>query len=373
MQWIDNVTDLSGKRVLLRADYNAPVVDGQVVDAFRVTVLLPTLLFLRDAGAKVIILSHFGRDALSIEPIYRELRKHVPISFVEDIVGDVARSAVERLEDGEILLLENVRRDPREVDNNDDFARELASLADVYVNDAFAASHREHASIIGVPRYLPHYGGLRLREEIEALTHSLQPEDASIFILGGIKFETKFPLIEKFSRIYDEVFVCGALANNFFRAQGFEIGDSLISGADVDMSGLGSLPNVSLPIDVVVSDSGKNQIRRLDEIEKGERILDAGPATAELLRDKIAQARFVLWNGPLGEYEHGFTEGTDALTHAIVESDARCVIGGGDTVAAVSQLGLRDKFSFVSTGGGAMLEFLLHGTLPGIEALEDGH
>lgn len=368
MKWIDEEKDLRGKRVLMRIDCNTPIEDGVVADTFRITTILPTIMFLKEAGARTILLGHLGRDGASLSPIHDVLEEHTDVTFVHDLVGEDAQEAVRALKDGDAILLENVRRDSREEDNNDAFARELAALADIYVNEAFAVSHRKHTSLVGVPKYVPSFGGMRLRAEMETLNQTLAPEHPALFVIGGAKFETKFPLIEKFSEIYDEVFVCGALANNFFRARGFEIGTSLISGEDVDIDTLLSRSNITTPVDVIVGDY-PGRTKDVAEVSPNERILDAGPKTQALLAEKVAQMHCVVWNGPLGEYEQGFDEGTKALARAIAESSAHSVVGGGDTAAAISELQLRDKFTFLSTGGGAMLEFLLHGTLPGIEVL----
>jgi phosphoglycerate kinase len=255
--------------------------------------------------------------------------------------------------------------------NDESYSKYLASLADIYVNDAFAASHREHASIIGIPRYLPSYIGIEFADEIKNLSLALDPERPSLFILGGAKFDTKEPLIKKFLDLYDRVFVGGALANDLFKAQGFEIGRSLSSGTEHSFKEILDHPNLVLPADVVVVNKEGVATKKPKDVLIGDMILDAGVEATQQVIQLTKEASFVLWNGPLGDYEKGFNDHTEELARAIVESDAKCIVGGGDTVASISKLGLMNKIDFVSTGGGAMLQFLLEGTLPGIEAIKE--
>jgi phosphoglycerate kinase len=369
MQGIQTAKDLAGKRVLVRIDADAPIENGVVVNPFRLKALIPTLTFLRDAKAQVILLGHLGRDGASMQPIYNELSKDVTLSFVDDIFGAEAQSALEGLADGELLLLGNIRTEAGELLNDDALANRLASLADIYVNEAFAVCHRAHASVVGVPKYLPHYAGIQLQKEVEALSGARDPKSPSLFILGGAKFETKLPLIEAFVGRYDHVFVGGALSNNFFKAQGLNIGDSLISGDEINISQLIQNEKILLPIDVVVKHEDLVRTTTPDALSAGDRISDAGPETISMLKEKIAQSKCILWNGPLGEYTHGFAEGTNSLAEVIASATGETILGGGDTSAAIADLHLEGKYSFLSTGGGAMLEFLLNGTLPGIEVL----
>ena len=365
MRDIRTETQLKGKRVLVRID-----IDDALETPFPVRAIVPTISFLREQGARIILLAHVGRDGESSAlPLSEVLNKEINVRFVPDITGDVAQDAVVHMHDGEVVFLENVRRDKREVANDEGFARELASLADVYVNEAFAVSHRKHASIVGVPQFLPSFSGIQFQKEIEMLSKARMPESPSLFILGGAKFETKLPLITAFSRLYDSVFIGGALANNFFKARGFEIGTSTLSGEENNISDLLVQENILVPIDVVVAHEGVRDIKTPDALQLHERIADAGPQTLALLKEKIAHSKTILWNGPLGEYENGFGEATDALARALAESTARTTVGGGDTAASIASLGLEEKFTFLSTGGGAMLDYLLEGTLPGIEAL----
>ncbi len=366
MKSIKDAGDVKGKRVLVRID-----IDDSGVSALPTNALKPTLSYLKMAGARVILLGHVGRDgSVSSRKIFEILKKEIEISFIPDIVGEVARASINEMKDGEVVLLENVRGDTREMENDETFSKELASLADIYVNDAFAVSHREHASLTGITKHLPSYAGLRLLEEIEELSKAINPKSPSIFIISGAKIKTKLPLIEKFIEVYDYVFVGGVLANNFFEAKGFEIGTSVVSDENIDISHLLNNEKVLIPTDVVVEVDGKSLIKKADGVLKEEKIVDAGPETVLMLKEKIKDMNSVVWNGPLGEYERGFDTATKDLALGIAESHAYSIAGGGDTLNAIADLNIEEKFSFVSTGGGAMLAFLLHGTLSAIEALK---
>jgi len=364
---------VKGKRVLLRADFNLPLTSsGEVADVFRVKQGWRTVEHLAARGARVIIISHIGRDPEeSLEPVAKAMKQFGPVLFVPDIVGFVAKSSVNAMQDGQIILLENLRRDPREADNDEGLAKELASLAEIYVNDAFAANHREHASIVGVPKILPHYAGLLLRDEVEHINAARAPKHPSFAILGGAKFETKAPLISLLLERYDKVFITGALANDVFKAKGLPIGVSLISkelpGPDVLNN-----PHFVSPVDVTVERADKQaKTKKPEEVLPEDKIVDIGPETLALIAPMIQEANFILWNGPTGLYEDGYAHWTRAIAEKISESNAQKVIGGGDTIAVVEKSGIpEDRLGFLSTGGGAMLELLLKGTLPGIEALQ---
>jgi len=368
-------SELRGKRVIVRAGFDVPItVRGEVGELFRIDRAIPTLRYLRDAGAKTIILSHIGRDPQERnDAVARALTRRIPIVYVPDLVGPVARDAVNAIHEGEILLLENLRQDSREVANDDGFARELAAFGDVYVNDAFSAAHRAHASIVGIPRYLPHYAGILLSEEIEHLSAARHPIHPSFAILGGAKFETKAPLIRALLNTYDKFFLTGALANDVFRARNLAVGRSLISK---EMPGPDVLehPHFMAPVDVTVQlPDGHAQVKLPQQVQPDEKIVDIGPDSVARIAPFLEEARFILWNGPTGLYEAGFTAYTHAIAEIIahrVAAGAQCIIGGGDTIAAIDGSGIaHDALGFVSTGGGAMLEYLLEGTLPAIEAL----
>ena len=368
---LEDMGDLRGKRVMVRASLNVPVKDGRVVDDYRLRAVLPIIEYLRAAGARTILVGHIGRDPkLSLRPVCEELNKHVPAMFISDVVGDMAKEAANAIKDGEVLMLENLRSHPGERGNTDAFARELAAFADVYVNDAFAVCHRAHASIVSVPRHLPHFAGPQLTREVKELARALTPKAPSIFILGGDKFQTKKPLIEKFLTIYDTLFIGGAIANDFFNAMGYSVGVSESSKILPEITGLVGKPNILRPVDVYAYKDGKARVTTVDAVESAEYIAEIGPETLELLEGHIARARDVLWNGPLGDIGLGYGKGTEGAAKAIAASQAESIIGGGDTVAAIARLDLEDKFTFISTGGGAMLQFLANETLPGIEALQ---
>jgi len=363
--------DLKGVRVLLRSSLNVPLEGGVVQSEFRIRRALPTLKYLRKAGARVVLVGHIGREPEeSLRPVFDALKKHIEVSWSDASVGEEAKQVVDKMEDGDIVMLENLRRYPEEVANDVGFSKTLASLADMYVNDAFSVSHRRHASIVGVPNYLPGYAGITFVEEYTALTKAMTPESPSLFILGGSKFETKLPLIERYADIYSEVFVGGALANDLFKARGLSVGKSVVS--DIDLSGQSIVVNerVLLPIDVTVTNGELRRVTVPEDVHDDEYIYDAGPKTIEMLRARMQDAKTILWNGPLGYYEHGFAEYTKQCAEEVARSSAHSIVGGGDTVAAIELLGLQAEFDFISTAGGAMLVFLETGTLPGIEALQ---
>ncbi|HVU06553.1 MAG TPA: phosphoglycerate kinase [Candidatus Paceibacterota bacterium] len=361
--------DIKGKKILLRLDLNVPIVGGEVRDDFRIRRSMPTLKMLREKGAKTIVISHIESDVTdSLSRVATYITAKMPVkAFVAKL--EDAQKVVNTMQDGDIIILENLRQDPGEKENDPVFAGRLASLADYYVNDAFAVSHREHASIVSVPRLIPHFAGPLLAEEVGELSKAFNPPHPFLFVLGGAKFDTKLPLIEKFLDIADYVFVGGALANDIYKEKGYEVGISTIAKARVNLKHIEKNPRLMIPADVVVSSPLERVVRDPELVGPGEKIMDAGPRTISELADLLNEIEFVLWNGPLGDYESGFGEGTESLARAIADSHARSIIGGGDTIASVAKMGLLDRFSFVSTGGGAMIEFLAKGTLPGIEAL----
>ncbi|MEK7208217.1 MAG: phosphoglycerate kinase [Patescibacteria group bacterium] len=359
---------LRGKRVLLRLDVDVPIENGGLRDTFRLERARKTLEFLRREKAKTLILGHIGRDpSATLKAVYNSLKENFPIEFASTL--EAAQERMHAAREGTFVLLENLRRFPEETRNDEAFAKKLASLADLFVNEAFAVSHRKHASIVGIPQLLPSYSGFVFAEEVEHLSRAFSPEHPALVILGGAKFETKLPLVTKFLDIADNVYVCGALANDIYRARGYEMGVSLVSDCAIKREILES-PKVHVPSDVVARTASGGVEKGADAVGKDEKIVDAGTDALADIRALVEKAKFVLWNGPLGEYEAGFDQGTIALAQMLAECDAETIVGGGDSLAVVSKLGLLERFSFVSTGGGAMLEFLANGTLPGIEALQ---
>ncbi len=365
-----HMPDVKGKRVIVRASFDVPVHDGIVEDCFRLRRGIKTITHLKEQGAKVVILTHMGRDPKnSTEPLVSALKKYVDVKFVPHVCGKEAENAIQDAPEGTVLLLENLRREKGEEENDASFARALMALGDYYVNDAFAVSHRAHASIVGIPGHLPHFAGTTFLEECEELTKSLTPRSPSLFILGGAKFETKEPLVEEYADNYSHVFIGGAIANDFLKAKGFPVGDSLLSDVDLTGNPILTKENIILPVDVVVlGPNGKREVL-VEHVEGDEKILDVGPRTMELLAPYVERAETILWNGPLGNYEAGFDDATKVCAELVAKSDAYSIVGGGDTVTAIDSLGLNDSFSFVSTAGGAMLDFLEHKTLPGIQSL----
>lgn len=351
--------------ILVRAALNVPVENGKVVNEYRLRRALPTIRDLAERGARVVLIGHLegkglpaGRQGTeTLKPVAEALGALVRgVSFFGETIGARARARVRDLAPGHIVVMENLRRHRGERANDRAFAEELAALADVFVEDSFDTCHRPHASIIGVPNILPSYAGLLLEEEVGELSRALSPKRPSLAVIGGAKFSTKEGVLNALLQTYDRVFVGGALANDFLKASGKDVGKSLVSESvdEKEIRRVLANPKLVVPLDSVVADGA---------------IRDHGPRTSALLAELSARAKTILWNGPLGNYEHGFVDATNAFARAVADSSARSVVGGGDTVAAIESLGLLPRFSFVSTGGGAMLQFLAQGTLPGIEAL----
>jgi len=370
---ISEAGDLKGKYVLVRSSFNVPIENGEIRNHFRVIRSLPTLEYLVREGARVIVCSHLGREKENtLEPIYEYLKQSLKttVVFSPEVVGSVSKNLRDQLEDGHVLVLENVRRDPRETQNDADFARNLADLADVFVNDAFESSHRDHASLSAVTQFLPSYFGSNFINEYTELSKAELPEHPSLFILGGAKFETKMPLVEKFLELYDHVIISGALANDFYKARGFEVGRSLVSDMDLSNNPMVNHPKIILPSDVIVTnEKGEARTTIVEDVQPNEAIMDAGPNTIDTIELFSRNAKTILWNGPLGNYEAGFSDQTLACAKMLAESPAYTLVGGGDTTAAIESLSNYDKYTFVSTAGGAMLTFLELGTLPAIEVV----
>lgn len=378
MKSITKIPKLENIPVLVRAALNVPVENGVVVNSFRLRKALPTIEYLRKKHARVVLIGHIGEKGTeTLEPVYRAMKEFVPgLLFCPVTTGATAREAVRSLPAGGVLMLENLRRDVGETKNSPQFAAALAELADVFVEDSFDVCHREHASVVGVPKLLAPYAGLQLLQEVEELTKALKPVSPSLAIIGGAKFSTKEPVLTALLNVYDRVFVGGALANDFMVASGHSVGKSLVS-ADQDQLGIRRLlknPKLMLPLDEVVAAAGgrveDSRVVGLDAVPAESGIYDDGPKTIEALAGLAAKAKTLLWNGPLGLYENGFTNATEGLAKAVAASSAYSILGGGDTVAVVENLNLSHRFSFISTGGGAMLDFLAKGTLPGLKVLD---
>src|SRR3989344_1332145 len=367
-----NIAAIAGKKVLVRTDLNVPIERGVISDSFRIEVLMPTLEILRQKGAKIILASHIESNHVmgeqTLKPVAKILAKNFPVFLAENYFPERNAEMDVHLNVGEIVLLENLRKYDGEKNNDEEFAKILASYADIYVNEAFSSSHREHASIVSAPKFLPSYAGLQFEKEVRELSKGFEPAKPFVFILGGAKFETKLPILRKFFGKADATFVGGALANDFFRSKGYEIGRSLVSATPPHLHAFAE-PPLYLPTDVVVTGGG-DRTTETGDVRPEETIVDIGTASIDTLREIIFGAKTIIWNGPMGKYENGYTEGTRALTKIISETKCVSLVGGGDTVACIRKLGLQKNFTFLSTGGAAMLDFLLNETLPGIEALK---
>lgn len=365
---INQLSISEGTRVLVRVDFNEPVKDGRVQDDYRIQQSMQTITALRDMGARVILMSHFkGTDDNSLKPVADYINDRIcSVRFVPECVGPEAAEAVAQMEPSDVLLLENLRKHKEEKGNDEQFAKQLAEHADVYVNEAFSVSHRRHASMVTVPRHLSAAAGFRVIDEVNHLSEAFEPPHPFMFILGGAKFETKIPLIRKFVRKADTVFVGGALANDLFQAKGLAVGKSLVSDADFDFEKLLSFDNLVLPSDVITD---HHRTVSPDEVGDNEKIMDAGPQTVDTLRRSLKNAALTVWNGPLGDYEHGFKDGTLGLAKAIGNAPTESIVGGGDTLASIEELSILNSYTFVSTGGGAMLDFLANEDLPALKVL----
>ncbi len=386
--------DVEGKRVLLRVDLNVPLRNGKISDVTRIERISPTIVELADKGARVIVVSHFDRpggkrvEAMSLKPVAAAMRDVLKrdVFFADDCLGPVAEDAVGRLENGQVLLLENTRFHAGEEDNDPAMAEQLASLADIYVNDAFSTAHRAHASTDGVARHLPSHAGRLMQRELEALTAALETPDRPVgAIVGGSKISTKLALIGNMLEKVDVLVIGGAMANTFLAAQGVGVGTSLQESdmhdiarkilADAGARGC----EIILPVDAVTAiefrENAPTRIVPISEVPANSMILDVGPATVALIESKLPSLRTLVWNGPLGAFETApFDAATVSLAHAVAAATQagklRSVAGGGDTVAALKHAGVVDQISYVSTAGGAFLEWLEGKILPGILALQ---
>jgi phosphoglycerate kinase len=380
--------DVKGKRVLVRVDYNVPIQDGQVGDDTRIRAAMPTLKYLMENEAAVILCSHLGRPKGKPDPKYslRPVAEHLSsllgetVAFAEDCIGPVAEEAAGMLRPGKVLLLENTRFHPGEEKNDPQMAKKLAALADIYVNDAFGSAHRAHASTEGVAKVLPGVAGFLLEKEIRYLGQAIaNPKRPFIAILGGAKVSDKIGVIRNLLDKADQVLIGGGMANTFFKAQGYPVGDSLVEDEALDTATelLDRGDNrLRLPVDVVIADRFEDGAKRITmpmgPVPNGWRILDIGPETVDIFARALEGAGTVVWNGPMGVFEFpNFAEGTFKLARAVAGSRADTIIGGGDSVAAVQQSGLADEITHISTGGGASLEMLEGLELPGVAALQD--
>ena len=363
--------DLKGKRVLLRVDFNVPIKNGVVQDDIRIVKALPTIKFLQKKGAKIILLTHLGKGGESLLPVVKSASKILKFTFIPEIISEKVEESVSKMRNGDILLLDNIRNDKGEQTCDKTFAKNLAKLGDIYVNDAFPVSHRADASVVLLPKILPSYIGFRMEEELNELTLTLKnKKHPFLFILGGAKFSTKIPLLTKYLNIADYVFLGGALLNDVLKTKGLEIGKSLVDVIDFDLSKIIKNKKLILPEYVLVKSDGHTIEKKVNEVGKDDFILDIGESSFNELSVLIKKSKLILWNGPLGKYEDGGDVFTRKTLKLISQIKTESIIGGGDTANLVDEMKLEKKFTFVSTGGGATLEFLAKGTLPGIKALQ---
>ncbi len=380
--------DVGGKRVLVRVDFNVPVKDGEVTDDTRIRRALPTVRDLLERGGRPVLISHLGRPKgepnpkYAMDPVAKRLQELLgaPVQKLDAAVGPEVEAALADAPEGGVTLLENSRFYPGETKNDPELAEGLASLAELYVNDAFGAAHRAHATTVGVAEKLPAAAGLLMQEELDYLDSVLRtPERPFVAILGGAKVSDKLGVIESLLGVADTLLIGGAMCFTFFKAQGFEVGNSLVEDDYLEVAKrlLGEAgEKLVLPVDVVVAEAmeegAEARVVSVGEIPAGMMGLDVGPETVEAFRSYISGASTVFWNGPMGVFEiEAFAKGTEGIARAVAESEAVSVVGGGDSVAAVRKLGLEDEMSFISTGGGASLEYVEGKELPGVAVLPD--
>ncbi len=380
--------DLKGKRVIMRVDFNVPMAEGKVTDDKRIKASLPTIKYVLDQGASLILMSHLGRPKggpapeFSLKAAAEVLANHLgrPVRMAPDCVGPEVEKMAKALKPGEVLMLENTRFHKGEEKNDLELAKQLAALADVYVNDAFGSAHRAHSSTEGIARFLPAVSGFLMEQELEYLGRAVSnPEHPYVAILGGAKISDKIKVVETLLSKCDKLIIGGGMANTFLAAQGYNMQDSLVEADAIETAKSilqKSGDKIVLPVDAVIADKfeadANSQIVDVDKIPAGWRVMDVGPKTLELYKSALKGAKLVVWNGPVGVFEMPkFAEGTFALAKLLAESSAITVIGGGDSASAVKKAGVAKQMTHVSTGGGASLEFLEGKKLPGVAALQD--
>ncbi len=380
--------DVEGKKVIVRVDFNVPIKEGKIIDDTRIRAALPTIEYLLDHGAAVILMSHLGRPKtkedvqFSLKPVAEHLTTLIsaPVKFAADCRGEIAKEAAANLKPGEVLVLENTRFHKEETKNDPEMSKDLASLADLFVNDAFGSAHRAHASTVGIADYLPAAAGFLMEKEIKYLGNAIaDPVRPFVAILGGAKISDKIGVIENLLKTADKILIGGGMANTFLKAQGYEMADSLVE-TDVLETASDLLSRadgkILLPVDMVLGDAfdaeAKLKTLPLGDVPAGWRLMDIGPETVKIFSDVIRDAGTVVWNGPMGVFEFPrFAQGTFGVARAVADSDAVSIIGGGDSVSAINQSGLSDKITHISTGGGASLEMLEGLELPGLAVLDD--
>jgi len=384
MKSIKEIENLKGKRVLVRVDYNVPLGDDGVVDeneAWRIKASLPTIKYLLEKDARIILMSHLGRpdgqvvEEMRLGPVQDRLSEMLDLSVAKtpDCIGEVVEAAIAEMQEGEILLLENLRFHKEEEENDEEFSKKLSALADVYVNEAFSACHRAHASVEGITKFLPAYAGLGLEKEIAALSKVLEsPARPATIVIGGLKAKTKLPVINFLLDKFDNILVGGVVGNFLLEAKGINIGKSVKDDLDINEAKKIDLanPKIHIPSDVITDNPEQREVDLAESSVGDFRILDIGEKTLEEYKEVIKNSAVVIWNGTLGFFEdEAYARGTREIAKAMAESSAQTIIGGGDTILALTNFRYIDRIGHVSTGGGAMLEFLSGDKLPGIEAL----
>ncbi len=392
-----NGTSLRGKTAIVRVDYNVPIQDGMVMDDLRIRSSFKTIESLIFLGAKVLLISHIeGKGGMSLLPVGEHFHKKFTetsypfdVNFIRDFDFPAIKEKIAGSAEGTVFLMENLRKNPGEKENDSEFAKSLASLGDLYIGDAFPVAHRSHASVIALPACFPnaHYAGFQIIDEVRHLEEGIHPPHPFIFILGGAKFDTKLPLIQKIASHADHIVIGGALFNDILKAKGLEIGKSLVSTTEVDLSAIANDSRLVMPDDVVVENplSKEKITKSIGEVSGEDSIMDIGPSLVVKLKEIIDQAKsegktpFILWNGPMGNYELGYKEATISLAKLLIDEKVKALLGGGDTSAAIAEGGLSKileedpeikNLIYLSTGGGAMIDYLINETLPGIEALK---
>lgn len=368
MKTLKDIKNVKDKIALVRVDYNVPLKGNKILDTRRIDASFETIKILQKKGMQVRLLAHLGEGEASLKPVANYLAKYFKVKFVTSNIAD----GVPDVTKGTIVLFENIRRYPGEQINDPKFAKALSKLGDLFVNDAFSVSHRKHASVVGISKYLPVFAGLQLEKEIKTLSKLLDnKKHPFLFILGGAKFSTKMPLLNRFIETADQVVIAGAILNSFYKASGFEVGNSVVEdGYDKQIKKLISSPKLLLPVDVVVTRANKKVTIPVTEVQKADIIEDIGLNSVRMIGEKIKKAKVIVWNGPTGWYEKGFVGGTVGLAKAMKDTKGFVVIGGGDTGAVVDKVVGDSKNIFISTGGGATLDYLAKGTLVGIQCLK---